>query len=306
MEPTSSNGSGEPSTFLHDRNIPPAAFGFLVLVGVFLLYQVGGGLMTYLAMGDLTVTAQNVQTVRLVTLLSQLLFILAPSLIVARLVSHDVRSVFPIRMPSMREFLVQVLSLLALQRVLETAVFLQNSIPLPDIIESIVGPVKEMLQSMMSLILSSDTVPEFVFVAMVVAVVPAFAEELYFRGLVQSLFGRAWTPFWGAMVSGVLFGLFHLNPFDVVGLIGLGLFFGYVRYRSASMVPPIFLHFLNNMLAVVAVRLGMKNDEMLVQSAGQSADMETMLLQGVLFGLLFAWMMWLFHRMTRTVAGVGS
>lgn len=293
----------EPSTFLEERNIPPVAFGFVVLVGVFLLYQLGGGIMTFVAMGELSVSPQNVQMVRLVTLLSQLLFILGPTLILARLVTHDPLIVFPFRIPSVRELTVQVLALLALQRVIETAIFLQGRIPLPDVIDSVVGPIKQMLQQMMTMLLSTESTPEFLFVVTVVAVVPAFVEELYFRGLVQSLFARAWSPLWGAVASGVLFGLFHLNPFDAVGLVSLGVFFGYVRYRSASMVSPIFLHFLNNILAVAAVRMGMGNDDMLVETVGQSADVQTMLTQGLVFGLLFAWMIWLYHRMTRPVVG---
>ncbi len=303
MEPTNPS-PGEPHTFLQDRNIHPAGFGMLVLVGVFLLYQVGGGVMTFLAMGDLNVTASNVQMVRFVTLLSQLLFILAPTLILSRLVSRDLLEVFPFRIPTVREFIVLILGLLALQRVLETLVYLQRQIPLPEIVRTIVGPLKEMLQSIMTLLLASESVPEFLFVALVVAIVPSFVEEFYFRGLVQTLFRKAWSPLAGAVVSGVLFGLFHLNPFDAVGLVALGMYFGYSRYRSASLVPPILLHFLNNGLAVIAVRMGLANDEMLVESMGSSADLQTMLLQGLGFGLLFAWTMWLYHRITRHVAEV--
>jgi membrane protease YdiL (CAAX protease family) len=293
---------GEPHTFLQDHKIHPAAFGLLVLVGVFLLYQIGGGIMTFVAMGELTITPANVGTVRLVTLLSQLLFILAPTVILSRLVSRDPLEVFPLRIPSVREFAVLLLGLLSLQRVLETVVFFQRQIPLPPIVESIVGPMKEMLQSMMKLLLETSSVPEFLFVGLVVAVVPSFVEEFYFRGLVQTLFVKAWSPLGGAVLSGVLFGLFHLNPFDAIGLMALGVFFGYTRYRSASLVPPILLHFLNNFLAVVAVRMGLPNDEMLVESMGSAAEPQTMLMQGAAFGLLFAWTMWLYHRITRSVA----
>ncbi|MCU0453056.1 MAG: CPBP family intramembrane metalloprotease [Bacteroidetes bacterium] len=301
MKPTTPT-PGEPHTFLQDRNIHPAAFGLLVLVGVFLLYQIGGGIMTFLAMGELNVTASNVGMVRWVTLLSQLLFILAPTVILARLVSRDPLEVFPLRIPSVREFAVLLVALLSLQRVLETVIYLQRLIPLPPIVDSIIGPFKEMLQSMMALLLASESVPEFLFVGLVVAVVPSFVEEFYFRGLVQTLFRKAWSPLGGAVVSGVLFGLFHLNPFDAVGLVALGVFFGYTRYRSASLLPPILLHFLNNFLAVVAVRMGLANDEMLVESVGSAADLPTMLMQGAAFGLLFAWTMWLYHRITRPVA----
>lgn len=301
MEPTGPS-SGEPHTFLEDRNIHPGVFGLVVLVGVFFLYQVGGGIMTFVAMGDLTVTESNVTMVRLVTLLSQLLFMLAPTLILSRLVSRDPLEVFPFRIPSARELAVLLLALVSLQRVIETAIFLQRQIPVPDLLRSIFEPLKEMIQSMMSLLLRSESVPEFLFVVLVVAVVPSFVEEFYFRGLVQTLFRRAWSPLAGALISGVLFGLFHLNPFDAVGLVALGVFFGYTRYRSASIIPPILLHFMNNMLAVVAVRMGMSNDEMLMESMGNAADLPAMLMQGAGFGLLLAWSMWLYHRVTRPVA----
>lgn len=289
---------GEQGPALLADRIHPVGFVLLALVAVFLLYQLGGALLTFVALGDITITPENVQKVRLVTMLSQLLFILGPTLILARMTEHDWRRIFPMRIPSMLEIVLVIVALLAAQRVLETLVYLQQLIPVPDVLWRIFEPVKQMLQQMMETLIAAHSTPELLFVILVAVVVPSFVEEMYFRGLIQHVMAKAWNPMAGALATGVIFGLFHLNPFDAVGLVGLGMFFGYVRYRSATMLLPMALHLANNGLAILSVQLGYRNDEMLVQSMGRTPTVGLMLAQGIVFGLVLAWVLVSYHRVT--------
>lgn len=85
------------------------------------------------------------------------------------------------------------------------------------------------------------------------------AEELFFRGYIQSrlnqAFGRPYlflgVPWgWGWIIASLLFGLWHVvwNPFALAGwLHGLwtffvGLLFGYIREKSGSVMAPAWLH----------------------------------------------------------------
>ncbi len=70
------------------------------------------------------------------------------------------------------------------------------------------------------------------------------------------------SPIVSAVLAGTIFGLFHLNPFDIVALAGLGIFLGLLRYRSQSLLLPILAHFLNNAMAVFAAYVGMDNDNL--------------------------------------------
>lgn len=82
--------------------------------------------------------------------------------------------------------------------------------------------------------------------------VAAFAEELFFRGLV---FGglRQSMPLWiAAAISGALFGLGHLTTGDVAVALQLSIFGAILAWtyeRDGSLWAPMTLHLLNNALA---------------------------------------------------------
>lgn len=260
----------------------------LSLLGVFFLYQIGGGLLTYLFAGAMSVTEENVGSFRVVTIVSQLIFILLPTILIVRRSGASLKDVFPLRRPGIFEFATSVLAMLALQRVLDALMYLQRQIPIPDVVESLLGPIKEMLKQMMALLVRTDSTQEFLLVLTVVAIVPAIVEEAFFRGLIQHIVGKIWNPAWGIVGSGVIFGLFHMNPFDVLGLMGLGLFLAYTRHRSGTMIVPVALHFINNALAIVMLEIsGGGNEEMLFEPADGDSSMLLVLGQGVLFAFFF-------------------
>lgn len=88
---------------------------------------------------------------------------------------------------------------------------------------------------------------------LVVAVTPAICEELLFRGYVLSAFESRY-PMWTAIVvSGALFGIYHMSfvRFFVTFIFGCAL--GYIAYTTGSIFPGMVLHALNNSLAVVSL-----------------------------------------------------
>ena len=63
------------------------------------------------------------------------------------------------------------------------------------------------------------------------------AEELVFRGVIQSRLERA-MPVWIAIVlQAVLFGFIHGTPVQIGYAFLMGLLFGYIRYRTGSILP---------------------------------------------------------------------
>jgi len=90
------------------------------------------------------------------------------------------------------------------------------------------------------------------FVAL--AVLPAIAEELVFRGaLARGL--AAHGPAWRAvLVSGCAFAAYHLIPSQMVGVLPLGLALGLLAVKSGSVVPGMIAHLVNNAIALVLSR----------------------------------------------------
>jgi membrane protease YdiL (CAAX protease family) len=89
------------------------------------------------------------------------------------------------------------------------------------------------------------------------ALIPALAEEWFFRGfLLQSLLPRAKSAWGPILISGAIFGGFHLLTQSVIAIDRLlpttlmGILLGYVCWRSGSIIPGLLVHFLNNTIVV--------------------------------------------------------
>lgn len=80
-------------------------------------------------------------------------------------------------------------------------------------------------------------------------------EELLFRGAIQSELQLKYKP-WGAiLISSLLFGVVHLNPAQIPFAFMLGMMFGWLYYRTGSLLPGIVGHVLNNSIATVNMYL---------------------------------------------------
>lgn len=80
----------------------------------------------------------------------------------------------------------------------------------------------------------------------VIAVTPAVLEEIIFRGMLQgrlmALFGR----FVGFFVTAAAFAIVHGQPAVLPIHLSLGLYLGWLRERSDSLLPCMLMHFLYN------------------------------------------------------------
>ncbi len=91
----------------------------------------------------------------------------------------------------------------------------------------------------------------------IIALLPGICEEILFRGYFLKAFkqNRVW---FSIVISGVLFGISHLDPFRLIPVSLLGIYLGFLAYFSRSLFLPIFAHFLNNAIAVVISNYGDK------------------------------------------------
>lgn len=85
---------------------------------------------------------------------------------------------------------------------------------------------------------------------LIVAVAGPVLEELLFRGAVEKLLLQQYTPTKAILFSALIFGVFHINPAQIVPAFLLGLMLGWMYYKTASLIPCIVVHILNNSLSV--------------------------------------------------------
>ena len=93
------------------------------------------------------------------------------------------------------------------------------------------------------------------------AIVPAFAEEFAFRGIVMGSL-RKFGDTTAVIGSAILFGAMHQNISQIPFAFILGLIFAYVDCKFNSILPSIAIHFLNNLYAgFVSYIVLAKNDK---------------------------------------------
>jgi len=291
--------SEPPLPFLERYDIPPALFALVVLLIVFLGYQIIGAAVVYVLYG-LEPGPESVEGLRIVTALSQLFLILVPTLFFVRLITTKPAGFFRLHVPDIRTILLPIIGIFSLQQMLQVYMVFQSRIPLPAELEKIVQELNDLIEKLTNMLAGSSSIPELLWVIVVVALVPAICEEFLFRGLAQRSFERHLHPMAAAIVTGIIFAAYHLNPFTFVPLVALGIYLGFIAMRGQSLWVSVAAHFYNNVYACVLIYLRMDND---VVGAGDPEQLSigTLLLMFWGFGVIFLVSTLYFLRITAPV-----
>jgi membrane protease YdiL (CAAX protease family) len=242
---------------LDKYTISPVAAGFLVLAVAFFLYQIIGGALTLMLVGT-EVTSENAGMIRLLTSISQVLFLLVVSILFAKLIYDDFNTVFKISKPVWKELAVSFFGLILILLASQSYIFLQtnfikylsaNNESLKAFF-SMLDKFNAVVEESYIKIIKSDHVFDYISIVLSIALVPAFCEEFLFRGFVQSSFEQKMKPMWAIILTGILFGTFHFNPYALLPLVALGIYFSYLAYVTQSIFIPVALHFMNNFITV--------------------------------------------------------
>ena len=95
-----------------------------------------------------------------------------------------------------------------------------------------------------------STPGELAATLILVALLPAIAEEYVFRGCVARAFARKGYVF-AVFMSALLFAIMHGSPLQLVHQFLIGVVCAVLFFATRSLWPPIILHFLNNAIALV-------------------------------------------------------
>lgn len=79
-----------------------------------------------------------------------------------------------------------------------------------------------------------------------IALVPAICEEVLFRGYILRNFEKSMTPWVAIILSGLIFGLFHVRLTQFIPLATLGMMLAWMTIVTRSLWPAIIAHLVNN------------------------------------------------------------
>lgn len=89
--------------------------------------------------------------------------------------------------------------------------------------------------------------------ALLIGLTPAICEEVLFRGFLQPRLSRLIPAWLAVFLASLAFAAYHFDPVHVIAVLPLGLWLGFLSYRSGSLFPAMLGHFVNNVLSVIGV-----------------------------------------------------
>ena len=83
-----------------------------------------------------------------------------------------------------------------------------------------------------------------------ITIMAPLVEELLFRGAIQGyMLRKGMKPLHAILIASAIFGIIHMNPIQIPFAFAIGMIFGWLYYRTGSVVPGIIGHFINNSIA---------------------------------------------------------
>ncbi len=167
------------------------------------------------------------------------------------------------------------------------------------------------IDDMMSGLTNTNSPTEMTILLFGVAIVPAFVEESFFRGFIQTNIERSGNgksrPIVALIITSILFAALHVSPLEFPGLLTIGLLLGWLAYRTCDLRVSILAHAFNNGAIVIAAYL-LKDDSELVKSLTETTITplgDTLVLLGVSLPILFG-LLYVFQRMTNPLQARGN
>ncbi len=285
--------------FLERHRFSPLFMALLMLVGCLVLFQLIGalGIVVLLVVQQVPaeqlsgnfeqMLAANVRELLVANSIGQVLGLALPVALLSWLHTSRPRSFLRLRRPSLELAGLALLGLVALTPIVQWLGAVNQSIPLPEWLEALEASQLQLIRK----VLESDA--GVMFNLLMLAVVPAFCEELLFRGYAQRQFERSLGVAGAIVISGVLFGLYHLRLSQVLPLAVLGLYLAYLVWRTGSLWPAVLVHFANNAFAVVLAEIATARSELSL------SEIETMQMPWYIVGaglISFALIIYVFQR----------
>ena len=126
---------------------------------------------------------------------------------------------------------------------------------------------------------------------LMVAVAAPLLEETLFRGIILKALLKKVKPYRAILITAIAFGVFHMNPWQFLYATVLGLFLGYMYWKTRSLFYSILVHMLLNGTAFFAAQFSdMDSTEGLAEQISGDDLQKFLIIVTLSLGVIFfAW-----------------
>jgi membrane protease YdiL (CAAX protease family) len=251
-----------------DRSIyymsPPVRF--FLLLGITAISLILGGLITFsIVAGYLQVSfaetqlalldAKNAHIALFANAFASLIAFLVPSIAVAFFTNGSIAKNMGFKPISTIKLVYWVLLLSFVGLVLSgAAASLTEKIPVPAQFKAWATGLENTYKQAMLAMTKMNSIGDLIFNIIAVALIPAFVEELFFRGALQKTI-KNWSGnvVMSIVITAIIFSAFHFSYFGFLSRMLLGILLGFIYEYSGSIWLSILMHFINNAIAIITL-----------------------------------------------------
>lgn len=227
----------------------------LMVVGTFLIFFV----ITMISLPLIILACHIDNTTRdgmlVLSVYQAVVMFIAPSIISARIVSRRPVVFLQLnRAPSWLGVVGVVFAYLISLPALNQIIYWNSNISFPESVsylEAIFREMEDKAAASSSLMLEVNSWGGMIVNLLVIGLLTALGEELFFRGTLQHTAGSSGAHYTAIWVVALIFSTMHFQAFGFVPRLLLGAWFGYLLYWTRSIYIPILAHFINNGVVVV-------------------------------------------------------
>ena len=224
----------------------------LILVGFSFVF---GTLASLFFISDLQADRNNVELLKLLQLAESISIFILPALLTTYLFSHHPSSYLKVdKAGRVIDFLLVGLLMVVLIPFINYVSEWNQQLHLPTSLapleESMRG-LEENVSSVTERFLDVHSVAALSFNLLLIALIPALGEELYFRAVIQTAIREKNKVVFAVLITAFVFSAIHMQFYGFVPRFLMGMLLGFIFVWSDNLWLPVFAHFVNNGVAVV-------------------------------------------------------
>ena len=223
------------------------------LLAIFLVYIIYG-----------TIEPKNLGSMRIMLVATSLGLFLIPSLILPISEKISITTFYGFKKVKPNLLLLTILLIVVSMPFLEWTVAVNEKMVLPDAlkwVEDWMRQKEEETKTVTLMLLDMKNISDLIVNLLMIAVIPAIAEELIFRGALQRSLTKIFhNPHVAIWMTAFIFSAIHFQFFGFLPRFLMGAAFGYLYFWSGSLWYAMIAHFLNNAYAVCIAWYMQKNN----------------------------------------------
>lgn len=269
-----------------------ALMGFLIflLMGVLLNTMLFGDMQSGLSTVSNFATSDGLMSIRILQVCQTIGLFLFPAVMLAAFSSVGANNFLGLKRIPVGLLVFSILIMFTFIPAVNLIASINAKIPMP-------AWMLEMEQAAMELtkaILTTNQLGVMLLNFIVVAIMPAIAEEFFFRGLIQKYIIQ-WTKntVWGVVLAAAIFSAIHMQFQGFIPRFLLGMLFGYLYVWSGSIWVPVAAHMANNGMAVVVYYLIAKGVvPSQAETVGNISDLWQVGIVSLVIASILVWRFW--------------